>query len=372
MEPMEPRQEQKTVAVDLGRRSYDVRVGSGLLDELGQAVAALAGVTGAAVVTDSNVAPLYGRRAVDGIKAAGVSAAMIEFPAGEANKTLATVSRVLDELFAIAPAVDRSTVVVALGGGVAGDLAGLVAAVALRGMRFYQCPTSLLADVDASVGGKTAVDHPAGKNLIGAFHQPAGVMIDVETLKTLPRPELIGGLAECVKHGVIRDASLLDYIEDNAADILECRPAVMTELIARNVAIKAAVVAADERESGERAHLNFGHTVGHAIEVLSGYGEVSHGQAVALGMVAANHVAVARGLLAGRDAERVERLVSKLELPVRRAGLDPEKIWRIMQHDKKTLAGRVRMILPTKLGAADIFDDTPADTVREAIAHLGG
>lgn len=372
MKPMEPRQKQKTVAVDLGPRSYGVCVGPGLLDELGQAVAALPGVTGAAVVTDSNVGPLYGRRAVDGIRAAGVSAEMIEFPAGEANKTLATASRVLDELFAIAPAVDRSTVVVALGGGVVGDLAGLVAAVALRGMRFYQCPTSLLADVDASVGGKTAVDHPAGKNLIGVFHQPAGVMIDVETLKTLGRCELIGGLAECVKHAVIRDASLLDYIEASAADILECRPDVMTELIARNVAIKAAVVAADEREAGERAHLNFGHTIGHAIEVLSGYGEVSHGQAVALGMIAANHIAVARGLLDSQDALRVERLLGKLELPTGKPGLDADKIWRIMQHDKKTLAGRVRMILPTKLGAAEIFDDTAPEAIRQAIARLGG
>jgi len=362
---------QKTVPVDLGRRSYDVRVGPGLLGELGEAIAGMDGVTSAAVVTDSNVGPLYGKRAVDAIEVAGTAATRIDFPAGEANKTLATLSQVLDALFAATPPVDRSTVVVALGGGVAGDLAGLVAALALRGLRFYQCPTSLLADVDASVGGKTAVDHPAGKNLIGAFHQPAGVMIDVETLTTLPRCELIGGLAECVKHGVIRDASLLDYIEANAAGILACEPGVMTELIARNVAIKAAVVAADEREAGERAHLNFGHTIGHAIEVLAGYGELSHGQAVSLGMVAANHIAVARGLLDGRDAERIERLLGKLELPTRRPGLDAEEIRRIMQHDKKTLAGRVRMVLPAKLGAANVFDDTPPQAVDKAVAYLG-
>lgn len=361
---------QKTVPVDLGSRSYDVRVGAGLLGKLGEAIAAMGGVTSAAVVTDSNVGGLYGQRAVDAIAAAGIPATRIDFPAGEAHKTLATLSEVLDSLFAARPAVDRSTVVVALGGGVAGDLAGLVAALALRGLQFYQCPTSLLADVDASVGGKTAVDHPAGKNLIGAFHQPAGVMIDVETLRTLPRCELIGGLAECVKHGVIRDASLLDYIEANAAGILDCEPGVMTELIARNVAIKAAVVSADEREAGERAHLNFGHTIGHAIEVLAGYGELSHGQAVSLGMVAANHIAVARGLLDGRDAERIERLLGKLELPTRRPGLDAEEIRRIMQHDKKTLAGRVRMVLPTKLGAAGIFDDTDPDAVGEAVAHV--
>jgi 3-dehydroquinate synthase len=372
MKPKEPLVPlERTVAVDLGRRSYGVRVGPGLLGAMGDAVAALPGVTGAAIVTDSNVGPLYGQRVSDALAAAGVQAALIEFPAGEASKNLSTVAGVLDALLAITPAVDRATVVVALGGGVVGDLAGFVAAIALRGMRFYQCPTSLLADVDASVGGKTGVDHQAGKNLIGAFHQPAGVMIDVETLKTLPRRELIGGLAECVKHAVIRDASLLDYIEDRAEDILACLGDVMTELIARNVAIKAQVVADDEREAGQRAHLNYGHTVGHAIEAQAGYGELSHGQAVALGMVAANRLAVGRGLLDEQSAQRIERLLNKLELPTRRPGLDADKVWWIMQHDKKALAGRIRMVLPTKLGAAGIFDDTDEQALRDAIEYLG-
>jgi 3-dehydroquinate synthase len=363
---------ERTVTVDLGRRSYVVRVGPGLLGAVGEAVAALPGVTGAAVVTDSNVGPLYSWRLHDALSAAGVQTALIQFTAGEANKSLSTAADVLDALFAMTPAVDRSTVVVALGGGVVGDLAGFVAAIALRGMRFYQCPTSLLADVDASVGGKTGVDHQAGKNLIGAFHQPAGVMIDVETLKTLPKPELIGGLAECVKHAVIRDASLLDYIDGRADDILACRSDVMTDLIARNVAIKAQVVAADEREAGQRAHLNYGHTVGHAVEALAGYGELSHGQAVALGMVAANRLAVARGLLDEQSARRIERLLNKLELPTRRPGLDADKVWWIMQHDKKALAGRIRMVLPTKLGAAEIFDDTEPQAIRKAIEYLRG
>ncbi len=362
----------RTITVDLGRRSYGVRVGAGLLGAVSDAVAALPGVTGAVIITDSNVGPLYGLRVTDALGAAGVQAAMVEFPAGEANKNLGTVADVLDAMFAMSPAVDRSTVVVALGGGVVGDLAGFVAAVALRGMRFYQCPTSLLADVDSSVGGKTGVDHQAGKNLIGAFHQPAGVMIDVETLKTLPRSEVIGGLAECVKHAVIRDASLLDYIDDRAEDILACLPDVMTELIARNVAIKAGIVAADEREAGLRAHLNYGHTIGHAVEALAGYGELSHGQAVALGMVAANSLAVGRGLLDDQAARRVERLLNKLELPTRRPGLDADKVWWIMQHDKKALGGRIRMVLPTKLGAAEIFDDTNPQAVRAAIAYLCG
>jgi 3-dehydroquinate synthase len=361
----------KTVGVDLGRRSYEVRVGAGLLDGLGQAVAELEEVTSTVVLTESTVSRLYGRRATEALSAVGLPTCLIQFPAGEASKTLATVSRVLDELFAVAPPIDRSSVLVALGGGVPGDLGGFVAAVALRGLRFFQCPTTLLADVDASVGGKTAVDHPAGKNLIGAFHQPCGVLIDVETLRTLPRRELVSGLAECVKHAVIRDAGLLELIEDRAAAILACQADVMTDLIARNVAIKAEVVSADEREAGERAHLNFGHTLGHAIEAFVGYGGISHGEAVSLGMTAACRIAAGRGLLEDEAARRIERLLGRLGLPVRRDGLDFPRIWQIMQHDKKAFAGQVRMVLPVMLGAAAMFDDITPAAVRDAVEYLG-
>jgi 3-dehydroquinate synthase len=363
---------ERTVAVDLGTRNYPVRVAAGLLDELGSAVADLPDVTSAVIVTDTTVDELYGRRALASLSAAGLPAAKIAFPAGEANKTLATVGQVFDELFAIRPAVDRSSVIVTLGGGVPGDLGGFVAASALRGVRFVQCPTTLLADVDASVGGKTAVDHPAGKNLIGAFHQPAAVLVDVETLRTLPADELANGLAECVKHAVIRDAELLDLIEDEAETLLACETDAMAELIARNVAIKAEVVAADEREAGERTHLNFGHTIGHAIEALVGYGEISHGQAVSLGMVAACRLAVARGLIEAEAAERVEQLLAALKLPVRRPGLDADEVWRIMQHDKKARGGQVRMVLPVVIGQVALFDDITPDAVRHALACLAG
>ena len=363
---------ERTVPVDLGRRSYQVRVGAGLLAELGPAVAAAAGdATSAVVVTDSTVADLYARPAAESMEAVG-PVAVIDFPAGEANKTLATASQVLDKLFAVRPAIDRSTVIVTVGGGVVGDLGGFVAAVALRGVRFFQCPTTLLADVDVSVGGKTGVDHPAGKNLIGAFHQPVGVLIDVATLRTLPAAELSSGLAECVKHAVIRDASLLDFLEDHAADVLACRQELMAELVARNVEIKSAVVSADEREAGERAHLNFGHTIGHAVEAFAGYGGLGHGQAVALGMVAACRIAVSRGLLEQESAERVEGLLARLHLPVRRPALDAEAIWQIMLHDKKTRGGQVRMVLPVMLGAAAMFDDVTPQSVRDALEYLSG
>ena len=362
---------EQTIKVELGSRSYDVRVGSGLLDSLGQAAGELGSVRQAAVVADSNIASSYGRRAAGSLEAAGIEAAMFEFPSGEANKTLASFSDLIDSLFSITPAIDRDLLVVACGGGVTGDITGYVAASTLRGVRWLQCPTSLLADVDASVGGKTGINHASGKNLIGAFYQPSGVLIDVETLKTLPAEELRSGLAECVKHAVIRDAALLDFIADNTPAILDCQSGVMCDLIARNVAIKAAVVAGDERESGTRAHLNFGHTVGHAIETIVGYGTISHGAAVSLGMVAANEMAVSRGLISPADAGRVREALEALELPTTYSGLDTGQVWDVMQRDKKARGGRVRMVLPTAIGKVDIFDDTDAREVARAVAALG-
>ncbi len=367
----------RTIKTELGERSYDVRIGPGLLGGLGELVAGMNGVSSAVVVADSNVAEIYAAAAMDSLKQAGVTARAITFPAGEQNKTLATASGLLDELLAGDPPVDRRSVVVALGGGVTGDMAGFVAAVALRGLRWVQCPTSLLADVDASVGGKTAVDHPAGKNLIGAFHQPAGVLIDTDTLATLPRGEFINGLAECVKHAVIRDAALLDFIEDNAGKILALDADVLTDFIARNVEIKAQVVSADERESGVRAELNYGHTIGHAIETYIGYDKITHGQGVALGMAAAGHMAVVRGLIEEDAARRVEQILATLHLPTRVSDLpagfgklDAAQIRRIMQRDKKTQQGRIRMILPVVPGRVAIFDDITPDAIDGAVEYI--
>ncbi len=357
------------VTVNLGSRSYDVRIEAGLLSGLGAAVAAMPKARAAVVISDSTVAGLYGQAAIDSLRQAGLAAALAQFPAGEASKTLATYSRLFDDLFAAKPAVDRDTIIVALGGGVTGDLAGFVAATALRGLRFVQCPTTLLADVDSSVGGKTGVDHHAGKNLIGAFHQPSAVLIDVETLATLPKAEISTGLAECVKHGIIRDWSLLDFIDANRDAIMAADAEVMTQLVARNVAIKAAVVSADERESGERAHLNFGHTIGHAIETLAGYGQLSHGQAVALGMVAACRLAVKRGLIDTATADRVEGLLERLALPTAWQG-DPQAVLEIMRHDKKNQGGRIRMVLPTGPGRVDIFDDISEGCIIDAVTSL--
>jgi 3-dehydroquinate synthase len=361
---------EKTVRVDLAERSYDVRVGVGLIQRLGEAAAEVQDVSTAAVVSDSRVAELYAASAVESLHEAGLTTALIDFPAGEANKTLQTVARVLDELFAISPAIDRDSLIVALGGGVTGDLAGFVAATALRGLRWLQCPTTLLSAVDASVGGKTGVDHPAGKNLIGAFHQPRGVLIDVSTLKTLDDRELHSGLAECVKHAVIADGEMLEFLEDNVEAILSRQAEVMTDLIARNVRIKASFVSADEREAGRRAHLNFGHTIGHAIEAFVGFGNITHGEAVSLGMVAACRLAVHRELIEDEAAARVADILVRMGLPVRWSGLDSDKVWQIMLHDKKVRGGQVRMVLPVVLGEAAIFSDITADTIRSAVESL--
>jgi len=357
----------RTVSVDLGPRSYDIHIAPGAVAELPRIVDALA-PSSRVMISDSTVAALH----ADAVKTRLTGTAMLTFPAGEPHKTLATYSDLLNGLFAIAPALDRKSVLVALGGGVTGDITGFLAATFLRGIRFVQCPTTLLAAVDASVGGKTGVDHPTGKNLIGAFHQPSSVVVDTNLLATLPTDELRNGLAECVKHAVIRDATLLDFIAEHARALLNADADLLADLIERNVAIKAAVVSEDEREAGVRAHLNFGHTIGHALEVFFGYDQLPHGQAVALGMVAANAISVQRGLLEDVDAQRVTDLLADLGLPTRCDALDTGEIWRIMQHDKKTLGGQVRMVLSTGLGQVAIFDDITEADVASALSALTG
>jgi 3-dehydroquinate synthase len=361
----------RAVHVELGRRSYDVSVGAGLLAQAGRVVRSLAGAERAVMICDSRVAGLHGERGLSALRGAGVTADLLMFPAGEEHKTLATCSALYDAIFALRPRVDRRTAIVALGGGVTGDVAGFIAATALRGLRFLQCPTTLLAAVDSSVGGKTGVDHPAGKNLIGAFHQPVAVLVDVDLLKTLPDAELPSGLAECVKHGVIRDAGLLEWIESRSRQILAREPESLIELIARNVAIKAAVVSADEREAGERMELNFGHTIGHAIETRAGYGRLSHGQAVAIGMAAACRIAAARGLLDAESARRVGALLSALGLPAESpAGAQGGELWPIMLQDKKAVGGKVRMVLPVRLGKVAVFDDITPQEVEQSLGAV--
>jgi 3-dehydroquinate synthase len=307
---------------------------------------------------------LHGARLARSIK----GPAPILVPDGERHKQLSTVARIYDAL--VRADADRASTLVTFGGGVIGDMAGFAAATYLRGMPFVQCPTTLLAMVDSSVGGKTGFNVAEGKNLIGAFHQPVLVVIDPDVLRSLPDRELRCGLAECVKHAVIRDGSLLDWIGDHADAIRAHDPASLAELIRRNVEIKARVVMADERESGERAHLNFGHTFAHAIEATAGYGEIQHGEAVALGMLAATRTAVELGLCDAKLLERLTAVLADLGLATDVRLADEAALEQAMRHDKKVIGDRLRLILPDRSGGVVIRDDVPGDAVRAGWAQI--
>ena len=351
------------VTVALGARSYGVKVGTGLLDRLGMDAKDLALGKGCAVISDANVARLYGARAMESLLAAGFQAVAVTSPAGEKSKSLEQVQWICERM--IEAGLDRKGWVVALGGGVVGDLAGFVAAVYYRGVPFVQVPTTIVAQVDSAVGGKTGVNSRNGKNLIGAFHQPRLVLADVDTLATLPEREFNEGFAEVIKHGAIRDRTLLDAV----ATLDRTR---MAEMIRRNVEIKARIVAADEHETtGERALLNFGHTIGHGIEAAAGYGRLLHGEAISLGLVAACRLSVAKAGLAPEEAGRVTELLEQYQLPVRLPeGIPTEAIMAALKADKKFEEGAIRFVLCPRLGEAFVSKEVTVEDVRGAVEGL--
>jgi len=350
-----------------GTQGYEITVARGLLARVGEMLRGLSKATRAAVVTDSNLVTRHLPAVRASLESAGFEPVVATLPAGEDHKTLGDLLPVYDAL--LGARIERTTPVLALGGGVVGDMTGFVAATVLRGVPFVQAPTTLLAMVDASVGGKTGVNHAVGKNLIGAFHQPIAVLIDPEVLTTLPPRELRGGLAECVKHDIIRDAAGFETLGRNIERALALDVDYLAELIAHNVAIKARVVEADPFEKGERAHLNFGHTFGHAIETVSHY-EYSHGECVALGMAAASLAAVKLGMLDEASRRRIVEVIEKAGLPVGGMTLDVDKVVGAMHFDKKVKSGRVRFVLPDRIGHVVIRDDVPEAIVREAVESL--
>ena len=355
----------KTVELKLPHHRYEVCIAPGLLSELGTLTRANAPHDRATLIIDDKILDTHGRTATASMKAAGYTPLVATMTSGEDHKNLATVEKLYHKL--LDERLERKSPVVALGGGIVGDTGGFVAASYLRGVPFVQCPTTLLAMVDASVGGKVGVNMPQGKNLIGAFHQPVLVVIDTDTLETLPKRELICGLAECVKHGVIRDPELFDWIDQNVDAILKLDPGTLVELVERNVRIKAAVVMEDEKESGVRAHLNFGHTFAHAIEAGTEYGKYLHGEAVALGMVAATRLAADQGRCDAGLTDKLVALLNKIGLPTKAHGLPAtDKLMAIMRSDKKVADGRVRLVLPDRLGAVSIVGDTPDTAVGKA------
>ena len=359
----------QTVTVALPDHAYPIHIEPGLLDRCGETVRGLSKSSKIGIVTDSNVGPLLADRVAASFRAAGFETYIATLPAGEANKTLSQLLPVYDVF--LNAKFERSTPIVALGGGVVGDMTGFVAATLLRGLPFIQMPTTLLSMVDASVGGKTGVDHPAGKNLIGAFHQPIAVLIDPAVLQTLPQRELRSGLAECIKHDIIRDAEGFATMELDLEKILSLDLPRLSELIAHNVAIKAAVVAADPFERGERAHLNFGHTFGHAIESVSQFA-YAHGEAVGLGMCAAAYAATQLKMIDTHTRDRIETLIARAGLPIRGLTLEIDPIIDAMYSDKKVAAGKLRFILPDRIGHVVIRDDLPRSLVVESLQSLMG
>ena len=356
------------VPVSLGERSYDILIGSGLL--AGEAAwQGLPRARHALIVTNETVAPLYAHRLCERLGTAYREVHTLSLPDGEAYKDWATLNRIFDVL--LAEGCDRKTVLFALGGGVVGDMTGFAAACYMRGVPFVQVPTTLLAQVDSSVGGKTAVNHPLGKNMIGAFHQPARVICDLDTLATLPPRELSAGLAEVIKYGPIADASFLEWLEANMEGLLGREPALLIHAIRRSCEIKAQVVGADEREGGLRAILNFGHTFGHAIEAGLGFGVWLHGEAVAAGMVMAAELSERLGLVAPGLCQRLSELIERAGLPTRGPALGADEYLRHMRVDKKAEAGDIRFVVIEGLGRAGLRS-APDALVAECIAaHVG-
>lgn len=349
-----PSVSEQHVRLSLGERSYDIVIKAGLLPETGERLRR-AGFSGkVAVVTNPVVGRLYGAILLRSLKAAGYQPRVITVPEGERAKTLRWVSAVLDEL--IAARFERGSVVLALGGGVVGDLAGFAAAVFQRGIPFVQIPTTLVSQVDSSVGGKTGVNHPRGKNLIGAFHQPKLVLIDPDTLASLPPREWVAGLAEVIKYGMIEDEAFFAYLEQHMRDLLKMSPGPVAHIVMRSCQIKAAVVMEDEREADRRRILNYGHTVGHALESLGGYRKLIHGEAVAIGMVQEASLAGHLGLCGEEVVSRQRALVRAAGLPdaLPSARLRFADLWNAMQHDKKVAKGRVHCVLPRRVGEVTI------------------
>jgi len=351
--------------------SYAVEIGGGLLPRLGELVMAVAPHAKAGIILDEGVETEHGRTAARALDAAGYDTTVAVMTPTEKRKTLGTVRSLYDVM--LEAKLERRSPIVTVGGGITGDTGGFVAATYLRGVPFVQVPTTLLAMVDASVGGKVGVNTTHGKNLIGAFHQPRLVVIDIDTLTTLPGRELRCGLAECVKHGMIRDPQLFAWIEQRAEAIAALDPGVLVELVERNVRIKADVVMADEREAGVRAHLNFGHTFAHAIELTTAYGRIHHGEAVALGMVAATGLATDLGLCEGGVLRRLVALLERVGLPVFDKKLPPTgKLMEAMTQDKKVSGGAVRLVLPDTLGAVRVHDDVAPEAIEQAWDALRG
>jgi len=350
------------LSVNLAENSYDIVIERGILASLGQRCRAVGMKGGAAVISNPTVAALYGRAVQKSLEAAGFTVALLEIPDGEEYKNSTTLNQLYDDL--LAAGIDRGSFVVALGGGVVGDVAGYAAATWMRGIPFVQVPTTLLAQVDSSVGGKTGIDHPKGKNLIGAFYQPRLVLIDVDTLATLDQRQFHAGLAEVIKYGVAIDLPFFEFVETHSAELLAMDPEILIEIIHRSCRLKAQVVELDEKEAGLRAVLNYGHTLGHAFESLSGYRGLVHGEAVAIGMVLAARVSVAEGLCNREEFSRIYALITRCGLPVEIPHFDRQQLLSAVATDKKSKGGSISFICNKGIGMYAMSNHTPEELLK--------
>ncbi|MSR64457.1 MAG: 3-dehydroquinate synthase [Verrucomicrobiae bacterium] len=354
-----------TVPVALGERSYDIRIGPNLLRDAGTGLKALKIGLRGVIITDETVAPLYGESFQTELRAGGFDVALCAVPAGEKSKNLDQVATLYDKL--LDAKLDRTSFVIALGGGVVGDLAGHVAATFLRGIPYVQIPTTLLAQVDSSVGGKVGVNLPRGKNLVGAFYQPRLVLVDTKTLETLPMREYRAGLAEVIKYGIIYDAALFDQLEKEAERVLKRDLTLMEKIVARCCQIKADLVSKDEREDGLRAILNYGHTIGHAIEAVTQYGACLHGEAIAVGMMLASRLSQRRGHLSAIEVARIQKIFERYGFDLSHKSLGFDSLLTAMRLDKKSQAGKMRFVLAKKIGEVFLTDEVTEADVREVL-----
>ena len=358
----------KEIRLNLDKRSYTILIDRNILARIGKGLKE-ANIDGnILVVTNSTVGPLYGEKLIKSLEKSDLKAAYFELPDGEENKSLTWASRLYEVM--LNHGMERDSTIVALGGGVVGDLAGFVAATYMRGISFVQLPTSLEAQVDASIGGKVAVNLPQGKNLVGAFYQPRGVFIDPDTLRTLPGRELRAGLAEVIKYGLIGDRDFFDYLVENMESILNLNMEALEYIIDASCRTKAKVVEEDEREGGLRMILNYGHTIGHALEAVGGYTALRHGEAVAIGMALNARIALRMGRLDEKSLTAIEDLIASAGLPITLPqDLDTSNIIEAMRRDKKVLSGRIRFVLPEGIGKVFITDEVAEDLLREILKN---
>lgn len=358
----------RKVNVALGDSSYEILIGENLTAQLQSFIAGAGFSRQALVIADENVSALYGKKIVADLRAAGLQAELFVVQAGEGSKSLLIAEKIYTK--AIELGLDRKSAIFALGGGVVGDLAGFIAATYLRGVPFIQLPTSLLAQVDSSVGGKVAVNHPLGKNLIGAFYQPKAVFIDLAMLNTLPEREIYTGLAEIIKYGIIYDKAFFAYLQSHVDEILNLDKAALLHIIARSCEIKAEVVALDERETGLRIILNFGHTIAHAIESETGYLLYNHGEAVAIGMHGAARLSCYLGFITEETLAQISALIEKFNLPLKAEQCSVEGLYKILFRDKKVIDGSIQWVLAESIGSVKIDKEVSPELVKRVLSEV--